>query len=357
MTALAPTLEAFFTERLICQRQASPNTVAAYRDGWRLLLGFAAGRTGKQPSELDVADLDAPLIGAFLEHLEIERNNSPRTRNARLAAIRSFFRFAALRHPEHAAVIARVLAIPTKRYDRAVVSFLTEPEADAVLASPDRATWTGRRDQALLLVALQTGLRVSELTGLRNQDVELRAGAHVRCWGKGSKERCTPLRRSTVSVLRAWTKERGGGPDDPLFPTRRGTRLSRDAVEALVEKHAATATDATTIPSRQARDTPRVAPLLRHGPAARRGRPRRAGSLARTRASRDDRHLRARRSLHQREGARPHQTTSRRSRPLPASRPPPRLPVRPLIMPPATTPTTPLHSGHQGDHRIIRPSA
>ena len=144
MTALAPTLEAFFTERLICQRQASPNTVAAYRDGWRLLLGFAAGRTGKQPSELDVADLDAPLIGAFLEHLETERHNSPRTRNARLAAIRSFFRFAALRHPEHAAVIARVLAIPTKRYDRAVVSFLTEPEADAVLASPDRATWTGQ---------------------------------------------------------------------------------------------------------------------------------------------------------------------------------------------------------------------
>jgi integrase/recombinase XerD len=260
VTALAPTLEAFFTERLICQRQASPNTVAAYRDGWRLLLGFAAGRTGKQPSELDVADLDAPLIGAFLEHLETERHNSVRTRNARLAAIRSFFRFAALRHPEHAAVIARVLAIPTKRYDRAVVSFLTDPEADAVLASPDHATWTGRRDQALLLVALQTGLRVSELTGLRNQDVELRAGAHVRCWGKGRKQRCTPLRRSTVSVLRAWIKERGGGPDDPLFPTRRGTRLSRDAVEALVEKHAATATNRQ--PSlRHKRVTPHV---LRH---------------------------------------------------------------------------------------------
>lgn len=137
MTALAPTLEAFFTERLMRQRQASPNTVAAYRDGWRLLLGFASSRSGKQPSELDVADLDAPLIGAFLEHLEIERHNSPRTRNARLAAIRSFFRFAALRHPEHAAVIARVLAIPTKRCERAVVSFLTEAEADALLASPD----------------------------------------------------------------------------------------------------------------------------------------------------------------------------------------------------------------------------
>src|SRR6266545_504589 len=301
----------------MCQRQASPNTVAAYRDGWRLLLGFAAGRTGKQPSELDVADLDAALIGAFLEHLETERHNSVRTRNARLAAIRSFFRFAALRHPEHAAVIARVLAIPTKRYDRAVVSFLTEPEADAVLASPDRATWTGRRDRAVLLVALQTGLRVSELTGLRNQDVELRAGAHVRCWGKGRKERCTPLRRSTVSVLRAWMKERGRG-------ARRQTRRHRD--------------QPTTITSPQARDTPRPAPLLRHGPAARRSRPRRAGSMARTRASRHDRHLRPRRSHHRRKGARPHQTTPHRSRPIPATRPPTRLPVRPLIMPPATTP-------------------
>ena len=237
MTALAPTLEAFFTERLMCQRQASPNTVAAYRDGWRLLLGFAAGRTGKQPSELDVADLDAALIGAFLEHLEIERNNSPRTRNARLAAIRSFFRFAALRHPEHAAVIARVLAIPTKRYDRAVVSFLTEPEADAVLASPDRATWTGRRDQALLLVALQTGLRVSELTGLRCEDVHLGVGAHLVCHGKRRKQRCTPLTADTVAALRVWLDERHGQPADPLFPSRRGTTLSRDAVSRLLTKH------------------------------------------------------------------------------------------------------------------------
>jgi site-specific recombinase XerD len=181
------------------------------------------------------------MIGALLEHLEVDRHNSTRTRNARLAAIRSFFRYAALRHPEHAAVIARVLAIPTKRCDRAIVSFLTEPETDAVLASPDHTTWTGRRDHALLAVALQTGLRVSELTGLRNKDVELRTGAHVHCWGKGRKQRCTPLRPNTVSVLRAWTKERGGGPDEPLFPTRRGTHLSRDAVETLVEKHAATA--------------------------------------------------------------------------------------------------------------------
>ena len=260
MTALAPTLEAYFTQRLIGQRQASPNTVAAYRDAWRLLLAYASQRTGQQPNRLDVADLDAPLIGDFLQHLETERHNSARTRNARLAAIRSFFRFAALRHPEHAAVIARVLAIPTKRCDRAVVSYLTEAEADAVVASPDPATWTGRRDHAMLVVALQTGLRVSELTGLRNQDIELRTGAHLRCWGKGRKERCTPLRPRTVSVLRAWMKERAGGPDDPLFPTRRGTHLSRDAIEALVEKHAAAA--ASRQPSlRDKNVTPHV---LRH---------------------------------------------------------------------------------------------
>jgi integrase/recombinase XerD len=241
VTALAPTLEAYFTERLVHQRQASPNTVAAYRDAWRLLLGFAQQRTGKQPWQLDVGDLDAPLIGDFLQHLEAERHNSVRTRNARLAAIRSFFAFAALCHPEHAAVIARVLAVPTKRCDRALVNYLTEPEADALVASPDRQRWTGRRDHAVLVVALQTGLRVSELTGLRNQDVELRTGAHVHCWGKGRKERCTPLRPGTVSVLRTWMKERGGRPEDPLFPTSTGTPLSRDAMAALVAKHAVTA--------------------------------------------------------------------------------------------------------------------
>jgi site-specific recombinase XerD len=213
MTALAPTLEAYFTERLVHQRQASPNTVAAYRDAWRLLLGFAHQCSRKQPCQLDISDLDAPLIAAFLTHLEIDRHNCPRTRNARLAAIRSFFAFAALTHPE----------------------------ADAVTASPDRQRWTGRRDHALLVVALQTGLRVSELTGLRNQDVELRTGAHLRCWGKGRKERSTPLRPGTVAVLRTWIKERAGTPEDPLFPTSRGTPLSRDAIAALVTKHVATA--------------------------------------------------------------------------------------------------------------------
>lgn len=241
MSALAPTLEAFFTERLISQRNASPNTVAAYRDAWRLVLRLVHARTGKEPSGLDLADLDASVVAAFLEHLEKERRNSVRTRNARLAAVRSFFRYAALRHPEHAALIARVLAIPAKRCERAEVSYPTSPELDALLAAPDRGTWTGRRDHALLDVAARTGLRVSELTGLRNQDDELGTGAHASCTGKGRKQRCTPLDRSTVADLRAWMQERRGEPGDPLFPARRGTRLSRGAVERLVTKHAATA--------------------------------------------------------------------------------------------------------------------
>ncbi|MCA1844714.1 MAG: site-specific integrase [Actinobacteria bacterium] len=241
MSALAPSLEAFFTERLVSQRHASPHTVAAYRDAWRLLLRFAHARTGKEPSNLDIADLDASLVGDFLNHLEEERHNTARTRNARLAAIRSFFRFAALRHPEHAALIARVLDIPAKRCERKEVSYLGEAEIDALLAAPDRDTWTGRRDHALLGVAAQTGLRVSELTGLRNADVELGTGAHVRCRGKGRKERCTPLDRPSVEVLRVWMQERAGAPDDPLFPTRRGSALTRRAVGCLVAKHASAA--------------------------------------------------------------------------------------------------------------------
>jgi len=241
MSTLAPTLEAFFTERLIGQRHASPNTIAAYRDAWRLLLRFIHARTAKEPCQLDLADLDATVIGAFLEHLEHERHNCVRTRNARLAAIRSFFRYAALRHPEHSALIARVLAIPAKRCQRAEVCYLTAPEAETLLSAPDRGTWTGRRDHALLDVALKTGLRVSELPGLRNQDVELRSGAHVRCWGKGRKERCTPLGKDTVAVLQVWMRERGGDAGDPVFPTRRGIRLSRDAVGRLIAKHTAAA--------------------------------------------------------------------------------------------------------------------
>lgn len=231
MSALAPTLQAFFTDRLARQRQASPHTIAAYRDALRLLLVFASDRTGTQPSWLDLDDLDAPLIGAFLDHLEHDRGNSVRTRNARLAAIHSLYRFAALRHPEHAAVIQRVLAIPPKRYDRALISYLTEPEIEALLAAPDQASWIGRRDHTLLLVAIQTGLRASELTGLRCGDLHLGAGAHLSCHGKGRKDRVTPLTSDTVATLTAWLKERAGQPDDPVFPTSRGQPLSRDALE------------------------------------------------------------------------------------------------------------------------------
>jgi integrase/recombinase XerD len=231
MSALAPTLQAFFTDRLIRQRHASGHTVAAYRDTMRLLLGYAATHTKLPPSRLDLADLDAALIGGFLDHLEHERGNSVRTRNARLAAIHSLFRFAALDHPEHAASIARVLAIPPKRFDRALISYLTEPEVDALLSCCDQATWTGRRDHALLLLAVQTGLRISELTGLTRADVHLGAGAHVACHGKGRKDRITPLTSTTVTVLRDWLSKHDGDPGAPLFPTHHGTPLSRDAIE------------------------------------------------------------------------------------------------------------------------------
>lgn len=242
MSALAPTLETFFTDRLARQRQASPHTVAAYRDTFRLLIGFAHTRTGKAPYQLDLADLDAPLIGAFLDHLERDRHNSVRTRNARLAAIHSLFGYAALHHPEHAALLARVLAIPSKRHERAIAAYLTPPEIDALLAAPDPTSRLGRRDHALLLLALQTGLRVSELTHLTCADVMFGAGAHIRCHGKGRKERITPLTADTVAVLRVWMRERRGEGDDALFPTTRGAPLSPDAVEKLVAKHAATAT-------------------------------------------------------------------------------------------------------------------
>jgi site-specific recombinase XerD len=241
MSALAPILQGFFTDKLLRQRQASPNTVAAYRDACKLLLDFASRQARKQPCQLDLADLDAPLVTAFLQHLEAERASTVTTRNARLAAVHSLFRYAALRAPEHAALISRVLAIPPKRCDRAIVCFLTAEEIDALLAAPDRATWLGRRDHALLLVTVQTGLRVSELTGLTCGDAHLGPGAHVRCHGKGRKDRATPLTSQTVKVLRAWLAERDGEPGQPLFPTRTGRPLSRDTVERLVGKHAITA--------------------------------------------------------------------------------------------------------------------
>jgi integrase/recombinase XerD len=241
MSALAPLLQAFFTDRLIAQRHASGHTIASYRDAFRLLLGYAANSTGKKPCALDIADLDAPLIAAFPGHLEHDRHNTVRTRNNRLAAIHSLFGYAALHHPEHAATIQRVLAIPAKRYERRMLTWLTEAEVNALQAAPDQHTWTGRRDHALLVLAVQTGLRISELIALTRADAHLGTGAHVRCLGKGRKERATPLTALTVAVLRGWLTEQPGPPHDPLFPARTAARLSRDAIEHRLAGYLTTA--------------------------------------------------------------------------------------------------------------------
>lgn len=234
-------LEAFFTDRLMRQRQASPHTLASYRDTFRLLLEYAQGRLHKAPSELTLPDLDTPLLGDFLEHLEQERDNSARSRNVRLAAIHSFFRYVALHEPQHSALAQRVLAMPSKRYTRRPIEFLTRVEVEALLTAPDPNCWAGRRDRALLLLAVQTGLRAAELIGLRCQDIVLGLGAHVCCQGKGRKLRCTPLRKDTVAVLRGWLRERQGALSEPAFPNARGTALSHDGLEYLLAKHLATA--------------------------------------------------------------------------------------------------------------------
>lgn len=241
MTLIAPTLQAFFTDRLVQQRNASPNTVVAYRRAFCLLLRFVQAQSGKQPARLDFSDLNAPTVVAFLQALEAERGNTVRSRNARLAAIHAFFRFASTRHPEHAADIQRVLAIPQKRWRRADITHLDRAEVAGLLAAPNRSTWHGRRDHALLLLAVQTGLRLTELTSLRVRDVHLGDGAYVHCLGKGRKDRRTPLNTATVRVLKAWLRELSGQPEEPLFPTRWGTALSPDAVESLVSEHARSA--------------------------------------------------------------------------------------------------------------------
>jgi len=234
-------LQAFFTDRLMHQRQASPHTIASYRDTFRLLLQFARERLRKEPSTLSIKDLDTPFIGGFLDHLEKDRGIGPRSRNVRLAAIHSFFRYVALHEPSHSALARQVLAMPSKRFDRKPIDFLNRPEIEALLAAPDKDRWGGRRDWTWLLVAVQTGPRVSELIGLRCEDVALGIGAHIRCRGKGRKERCTPLRKEAVAALRVWLREQRGCPSDFLFPNARGGQLSRDGVEYLLAKHVAAA--------------------------------------------------------------------------------------------------------------------
>jgi len=263
MNALIPfpvLLEAFFTDRLMRQRQASPHTIASYRDTFRLLLEFAQHQLDKAPSHLEMADMDTPFIGAFLDHLEKQRGNSARSRNLRLAAIHSFYHYVALHELGHSALAQRVLAMPGKRYTRRPVDYLTPTEVHALLAAPDSGTWSGHRDRTLLLLALQTGLRASELLGLRGQDIVFGAGAHVRCHGKGRKERCTPMRQDTVRAMRGWLRQRQGRPDDPLFPNARGASLSHDGLAYLLAKHLATART-RCVSLRNKRVTPHV---LRH---------------------------------------------------------------------------------------------
>jgi len=253
-------LQRFFTERMIGQLGASSHTVASYRDTFRLLLRFAKKRLKRAPSDLRFEDIDVAFVGKFLEHLERDRRNSIRTRNNRLCALRAFFKYVSLSEPAYALHCQRVLAMPAKRYDRGPVEFLAEEETAALVAAPDPGTWIGRRNRTILLVAVQTGLRNSEITSLQRQHVELGTGAHVRCLGKGRKTRCTPLRPDVLAVLKEWLREQDGNLGDPVFPSSRGGRLSADALQRLVARHAALA--ARTCPSLKAKTvTPHT---LRH---------------------------------------------------------------------------------------------
>ena len=263
MSTLPALLQRFFTDRLTAQLQASPNTIAGYRDTFRLLLRYASERRNRPPTKLRIEDIDAALIGDFLTHIEKVRGNSARSRNTRLAAIRSFYRYVAMNEPEHALHCQRILAMPNKRYVRRTVDFIDRTEMEALLAAPDSATWIGRRDRAILLLALQTGLRVSELINLDCSDVVLGTGAHIRCEGKGRKQRSTPLRRDTIKTIEAWLRERAGDDDEAVFPTIRGDRLSRDAVEHIVRKYTLEASKACASLNRK-----RVSPhILRHSTA------------------------------------------------------------------------------------------
>lgn len=260
MTTFAALLQAFFAERLVRERRVSHHTVAAYRDCFRLLFGFAKRRLSKAPSALLFEDLDAPFVVDFLQYLETDRDNGARSRNARLAALHSFFSYVALREPAHAHLCQRVLAIPSKRHEKRPIDFLLADEIDALLGIIDRSTWIGRRDRTLLSLAIQTGLRVSELVTLRCRDIVLGPSPYVRCEGKGRKQRCTPLRRELVALVDAWLRERHGQPDDPVFPSQRGGPLSRDALEKLLAKYATVA--AAKCPSLKGK---RVSPhVLRH---------------------------------------------------------------------------------------------
>jgi len=342
MTALAPTLQAFFSTRLTSQYGASPHTVAAYRDTWRLLLGYAAQSTATAPTEPDLSQLDADLINGFLTSLQTQRHNSIATRNARLAAVHSFLAYASRYHPEHLATIGRVLAIPPKRRPRNEICYLTDAEVTALLTAPDRTTRAGRRDHAMFQLAVTAGLRVSELTALQVRDVHLGVGAHVLCHGKGRKNRTTPLDRQTVHVLKAFTTERPSDAEGFVFPTRTGTQISRDAVAARLKLHTATA--AMSCPSLSTKTvTPHCAQAHRRDAVAdRRNRHHRHRALARTRKHRDHTDLPACRHDHEGERRGPNHANRNPTRTIQATRRrPDGLPPEPLIMPTSPTPSPP----------------
>jgi integrase/recombinase XerD len=316
------------------QLQASGHTIRSYRTTWRLLLLFAAAQKTKAPSELDFADLTVPLITGFLDHLEHQRGNAVRTRNLRLAAIHSMFAYAAPQHPEHADDIARVLAVPGKRFRTAIVTHLTEEEITALLQAPDPGTWTGRRDHALMLVALTTGLRASELAGLTRDDTHLGGdGPHLECHGKGRKDRVTPLLRDAVAVVAAWLGENPGRPGSPVFPTRRGTPMSQDAIEDCVKRHAATRCGHLPLPDQQERHSPCPEALAGGEDAPLRHRHRRHRLVDGSRINPNHDDLPQSRPRTQAARPRPNRPRRWRARPLPAARRHHRLPRPPLIIP------------------------
>lgn len=234
-------VQRFFTQRLLEQQGVSPYTIASYRDTFRLLLKFVTNQAKRPPSKLTIEDLGPEVIEKFLLYLERDRGNTVRTRNTRLAALHAFFLFVSIQEPTLGLQCQRILAIPTKRYEQATVEFLTENEATAVIAAPDTQTWIGSRDRALLLLAFQTGLRNSEIRSLTRQDLVFGTGAHVRCFGKGRKMRCTPLRPDVVTIMKAWLGHHPGQNTDPVFPSSRGGQMSSDALQKLVTRHVATA--------------------------------------------------------------------------------------------------------------------
>jgi integrase/recombinase XerD len=346
MTAFAPTLEAFFVERLINQKDASPRTIAAYRDTLRLLLRYASERTGKQPSKLDFADLDASLISGFLDHLQRDRGNSARTRNARLAAIHSLYRFAALRHPEHAQAIARVIEIPTKRHTRPLLCYLDPDEIKALLAAPNRASWLGRRDHALLLTAIQTGLRVSEITSLRIRDLSLnRPGAHCRVIGKGRKARSAALTAETVTILRDWCGERQGQSRRSRVPdtTRRTTHAPRGCLAGREAHH--DRCGQLSITRQQARHPAHAQAYQRDAAESQGSRPPHDRALARPREHHLDRGLPACRQQAQAAGNRADRADRHSAGPLPAKRRRDRVPRPTLIMRSVAPANPPLNRG------------